>query len=235
MTNEEARALEPGLYMLTWANGSGTSLAAVGQVSDGPRWYMAISRPGYRLWYQPPMASGSWVEVASAVRLDKDYTRARADVRLALYDHLSDPELDRVFASGIVDALIKAIGVTLALQPAAPLAESFPDLADVITAERAQDGGPIGWGKAQARDLKRHRAQTATPAGPTHAEDARVTRGAAEALDRAGAERAQTPASSVAHQRAALAYAAAKLEETGEAGTTAAARLLLGQISEDLA
>lgn len=93
-----------------------------------------------------------------------------------------------------------------------PLAESFPDLADVISAERAQ---------------------TAVGTGPTHVE----ARRAANTLDRAGrvlTHRASTVRETVAHLRAALAYAAAKLEETGEAGTTAAARLLLGQISEDL-
>jgi hypothetical protein len=37
MTNEQARGLELGLYLVKWTDGT-TSLASVGQLSNGERW-----------------------------------------------------------------------------------------------------------------------------------------------------------------------------------------------------
>lgn len=329
MTNEEAKALPLGLYLLTWETG-GESLAAVGQLYDGARWYAPVNwttgHAGERF-----EASSAWGHVKGALRLGfpRDRGRARSAVQQALYTHASEHVADAIGAdalNAIVDAAwsmlpvisdavrdafqdappaaepqvaraagslwefvqLAAPALGIELQPhvkvvcdmidrgsgqpfvpnfrfavahgdmpapratgfdwrghrwnpatgqidtigrdGKPLAESFPDLTDVVSAERAQadtgalpDGRRPGWC-----------AGPAPGTGPTHAEGARVARNAAEALDLAGF-RLKQPDTAVAHQRAALAYAAAKLEETGEGGTTAVARLLLGQISEELA
>jgi hypothetical protein len=42
MTAEQARLLPLGLYVLRWTEG-GTSLAAVGQLYDGARWYAPVN------------------------------------------------------------------------------------------------------------------------------------------------------------------------------------------------
>jgi hypothetical protein len=59
MTNEEARALRPGIYRLAWSGcGKGQSLAAVGSDEVGRRWYAPCN------WVAVP--SYNWEGVVAA-------------------------------------------------------------------------------------------------------------------------------------------------------------------------
>lgn len=43
MTRDEVKKLPPGIYRLTWKNLEGVSLAAVGLLHNGMRWYAPIN------------------------------------------------------------------------------------------------------------------------------------------------------------------------------------------------
>lgn len=61
MTNDEAQRLDHGIYRLTWSSG-GTSVASVGSLYDGTRWYLPTNWTGDG----KIEASTAWSDVASA-------------------------------------------------------------------------------------------------------------------------------------------------------------------------
>jgi hypothetical protein len=88
MTNEEAAALAPGLYMLTWRSGA-ESLAAVGRLGSGGSWFAPVTG----LPFAPmDVACSGWRAVSSARHLDVEHLapaaarldRLRRDVGSAL-------------------------------------------------------------------------------------------------------------------------------------------------------
>lgn len=67
MTHEEARQLDLGLYLLFWKSDGGVSLAAVGSLYDGRRWFAPTNwvapRPGR-------VASIDWDMIDHAEKFD---------------------------------------------------------------------------------------------------------------------------------------------------------------------
>lgn len=85
MTRAEVDQLDHGLYVLTWKSG-GFSLAAVGSLHDGTRWFAATN------WTSPSeagIACTDWQEVIKATRV---VSRTRSSFTLQLGDEFPKEE-----------------------------------------------------------------------------------------------------------------------------------------------
>ena len=60
MTEDESKALAPGIYRITWADDHGTSIAAIGHNLDGVRWVAPVN------WKTPWEGAFWWSQVERA-------------------------------------------------------------------------------------------------------------------------------------------------------------------------
>lgn len=92
MTDEEARFLDCGLYRLHWVSG-GPSLAAVGQLHDGRRWFAPVN---WTADASDGVALSAWQLVARAERLAALSQREYDEIMAVFGDRVLDSEVARL-------------------------------------------------------------------------------------------------------------------------------------------
>lgn len=140
MTDAEANLLEPGLYRLRWSAG-GTSLAAVGVLANGDRWFAPTNWLNFGLHGRFPDEAGdvgatAWGVVASAEALEpvskKDYA-----------------EMLGVFGDRVQDSDVARLAVARENEACAAICDAVQRAADARHAASADPGeGSDGAGQA---------------------------------------------------------------------------------------